>query len=241
MNNDVDSPDSLKNWTAPPLPPREAMEGQFARLEPLCADHHAAQIFAANSEDSDARMWRYLPQEPFASQAAYHRWVKSTEDDPDQMFFAIKNLETGKFCGVLSYLRMQPDAGSIEVGNIAFSPPLQRTRAATEAIVLTARRAFALGYRRFEWKCNAANVPSRRAAMRYGFSYEGIFRQAAVVKGRNRDTAWFAMIDKEFPKIDAAYSTWLDAANFSDDGQQVQRLSDLTASILVAQDPMFTA
>ena len=152
------------------------------------------------------------------------------------MQFAVR-MSDGKIGGTLSLLRINPNAGSIEVGYIVFTPRLQRTREATEAIYLTIKWAFEAGYRRFEWKCNAANLPSRRAAERFGLSYEGIFRQAAVVKGKNRDTAWFAAIDREWPALQAAFETWLDPQNFDETGQQKQKLSELTAQILVARDP----
>jgi RimJ/RimL family protein N-acetyltransferase len=153
------------------------------------------------------------------------------------MFYAIRNEETGLWEGVASYLRITPAAGTIEVGHINLSKPLQRTRAATEAMVCMMRWAFGAGYRRYEWKCDARNLPSRRAAERLGLSYEGVFRQAAVVKGRNRDTAWFAAIDGEWPALEAAFEAWLDPANFDAGGRQRRALSALTAPVLVARDP----
>jgi RimJ/RimL family protein N-acetyltransferase len=159
----------------------------------------------------------------------------ATKDDP--VFFAIHGLQTGRWAGVASYLRITPEAGSIEVGHINLSPELQRTRAATEAMYLMMGRAFEAGYRRYEWKCNALNLGSRRAAQRLGLSYEGVFRQAAVIKGRNRDTAWFAAIDGEWPALKAAFETWLDPANFDDSGRQRRSLAVLTAPTLAARDP----
>jgi RimJ/RimL family protein N-acetyltransferase len=153
----------------------------------------------------------------------------------DPQFHAIIDLATGKVGGVASYLRIDPAAGSIEVGHINFSPRLQRTVAATEAMYLMMKRAFELGYRRYEWKCHALNAPSRAAAQRLGFSYEGIFRQARVDKGRNRDTAWYAAIDADWPALDRAFSSWLDPANFDEIGQQRTSLSSLTDPILVAR------
>ncbi len=150
----------------------------------------------------------------FADEARYADWVRSFEASADPLFYAIRNLETGSWEGVASYLRIAPEAGSIEVGHINFSPALQRTRAATEAMYLMMRWAFEAGYRRYEWKCNALNLGSRRAAERLGLSYEGVFRQAAVVKGRNRDTAWFAAIDAEWPTLKSAFETWLAPENF---------------------------
>jgi RimJ/RimL family protein N-acetyltransferase len=210
------------------------MTGRYARLEPL-APGHADALHVANSA-SDA-IWDYLPYGPFPDPAAYRDWVTAMAGQDDPLFFAIRNLETGRWCGVASYLRIAPEAGSIEVGHINFAPELQHSRAATDAMYLMMAHAFGLGYRRYEWKCNALNVGSRRAAQRLGFSYEGVFRQAAVVKGRNRDTAWFAAIDAEWPRLDAAFAAWLQPSNFDGAGQQRTRLSDLTAPILAARDP----
>lgn len=225
----------VDNWTPPPYPEDIRLKGQYAELEPLSADVHAALLFPAYAGADE--VWDYMPYGPFSSSAKYYRWVRETEDDPSQQFFAIRNLETGAWEGVASYLRIQPQAGSIEVGNINFSPALQRTRAATEAMMLMMQWAFDAGYRRYEWKCNALNRPSRAAAQRFGFSYEGIFRQAIVVKGRNRDTAWFAAIDTEWPALREAFQVWLAPSNFDGDGQQRERLGDLTGLVRVASDP----
>jgi RimJ/RimL family protein N-acetyltransferase len=225
----------VENWAAPPYPDNLRLKGQYSEIEPLTADAHAALLFPAYVGADE--VWDYMPYGPFSSSAKYHRWVRETETDPAQEFFAIRNLETGAWEGVASYLRIQPPAGSIEVGNINFSPALQRTRAATEAMMLMMQWAFDAGYRRYEWKCNALNRPSRAAAQRLGFSYEGVFRQALVVKGRNRDTAWFAAIDKEWPALREAFRVWLDPSNFDSDGQQRERLGDLTGLVRVASDP----
>jgi RimJ/RimL family protein N-acetyltransferase len=158
--------------------------------------------------------------------------LRSVAGKDDPQFHAVLERATGEAVGVASYLRIDPAAGSIEVGHINYSPRLQRTIAATEAMYLMMRRAFQLGYRRYEWKCNALNAPSRAAAQRLGLSYEGVFRQAHVVKGRNRDTAWYAAIDTEWPALDRAFQQWLDPANFDDRGRQRTSLSDLTAPIL---------
>ena len=155
----------------------------------------------------------------------------------DPFFYALRDKASGQVGGVMSYLRITPAAGSIELGHINLSPQIQRTRAATEAMMLMIGWAFEAGYRRFEWKCDALNLPSRRAAQRLGLSYEGIFRQATVVKGRNRDTAWFAAIDKEWPALEAAFETWLSPGNFDADGRQRQSLATLTRPILVTRDP----
>jgi len=202
---------------------------------PLSADKHAALLFREFSGHD--HLFDYLPDGPFASAAQFHRWTRDAEHRDDMLFYAVQDLQTERITGVLSYLRIAPAAGSIEVGNINFSPALQRTRAATEAIYLTMAWAFEAGYRRFEWKCNTLNTPSRRAAQRLGLSYEGVFRQAVVIKGRNRDTAWFAAIDAEWPALKEAYRVWLDPANFDEAGRQIERLSDLTRLVRVADDP----
>jgi RimJ/RimL family protein N-acetyltransferase len=197
------------------------MLGRFARVEPLDPAAHAAALHAANARDVDNGMWAYLPQEPFASESAYRAWADAAAGSADPLFFAIVDLHSGEARGVASYLRLDPENGVIEVGHIAYSPALQRTTAATEAMYLMMRRVFdELGYRRYEWKCNALNAGSRAAAERLGFTYEGTFRQAKVVKGRNRDTAWFSVIDREWPRVKAGFEAWLAPSNFDADGRQ---------------------
>lgn len=228
----------VPDWTPPPRPDRAALQGRFARLERLDADSHAADLHRANSAD-DA-IWDYLPYGPFGSAAAYHRWARESQGQDDPFFYAIRDLETGHLGGVASFLRVTPAAGSIEVGHINLAPELQRSRAATEAMYLMMRWAFEAGYRRYEWKCDALNLASRRAAQRLGFSYEGVFRQATVYKGRNRDTAWFAVIDRDWPGLTTAYEAWLAPSNFDPSGRQIERLSDLTRLVRVADDPGLT-
>ena len=225
----------VPDFTPPPLPPRASLSGRYAMLEPLNAETHAALLY--RSYAGHDHVWDYMPYGPFSSAAQYHRWVRETTASDDPLFYAIRNIETGQWEGVASYLRVTPAAGSIEVGHINFSPALQRTRAATEAMYLMMAWAFDAGYRRYEWKCNALNIGSRRAAQRLGFSYEGVFRQAAVVKGRNRDTAWFAAIDAEWPGLKEAFEAWLSPANFDETGQQRERLGDLTGLVRVSSDP----
>ncbi|MEM8576403.1 MAG: GNAT family protein [Pseudomonadota bacterium] len=227
--------DPVPGWTPPPRPDGGPLTGRRVRLEALDPDRHAALLFRAY-QGSDA-VWDYLPYGPFSSAAQYHRWVRDMAGQPDPLFYAVRNLGSDAYEGVLSLLRINPEAGSIEVGHINFSPALQRTVAATEALYLTMAWAFEAGYRRFEWKCNALNLPSRRAAQRLGLSYEGVFRQATISKGRNRDTAWFAAIDAEWPALQEAYRVWLDPGNFDGAGQQIERLSDLTRLVRVASDP----
>ena len=218
----------LPDWKPPPLPPRESMEGRYCRLERLDPDRHADPLFSALS---DERLWTYLPYGPFTSVEDYRAWMGQKCLGNDPLFFAVVPRSEGKPQGVASYLRIAPVAGSIEVGHILYSPALQRTAAATEAMYLMMKRAFELGYRRYEWKCDALNAPSRAAAQRLGLSFEGIFRQATVYKGHNRDTAWYAAIDGEWPALREALETWLDPGNFDETGRQRARLSDLTSPI----------
>jgi RimJ/RimL family protein N-acetyltransferase len=217
----------VPDWRPPQAPPRSAMTGRYCRVEPLEPDVHAADLFAANALDRDLRGWTYLPYGPFATLAEYRAWMDATCCGRDPLFFAIVDLATGKPVGLASYLRIDPNAGSIEVGSLRFSPLLQRSPASTEAMYLMMQRVFALGYRRYEWKCDSLNAPSRAAAERLGFVFEGIFRQALVYKGRSRDSAWLSVIDSEWPRLDAAFRAWLDPANFDVEGNQRRRLVDL--------------
>lgn len=225
----------VDGWTPPPAPPREPMQGRTCRVEPLDVARHAADIHAADLLDTDGRSWTYLPYGPFHSFDRYVAWATSVAGLADPLFHAIVDLATGHAVGVASYLRIDAASGSIEVGHIHYSPRLQRTVAATEAMYLMMQRGFALGYRRYEWKCDSLNGASRAAAQRLGFSYEGVFRQARVTKGRNRDTAWYAAIDSEWPALDRAFRRWLDPSNFDAEGRQRTSLSALTGPILVAR------
>ena len=225
----------VDGWTPPAWPSLDAMEGRTCRLEPLDLGRHGAGLHHANLLDTQHRNWTYLPYGPFARFEEYAGWLRSVAGKDDPQFHAIVDRTTGEAVGIASYLRIDPAAGSIEVGHINYSPRLQRTIAATEAMYLMMRRAFQLGYRRYEWKCNALNAPSRAAAQRLGLSYEGVFRQARVDKGRNRDTAWYAAIDTEWPALDRAFQRWLDPANFDEQGRQRVSLSALTATILVSR------
>lgn len=225
----------VQDFTPPVRPDGLHMEGRFARLAPLNAAQHAAVLFRHFAVDDS--IWDYIHVGPFASEATFAAWAKEAQTSRDPVFYAIKDVARGEVTGIASFLRIAPEAGSIEVGFITMSPALQRTPAATEAMAMMMGWAFEAGYRRYEWKCDALNAPSRRAAQRLGLSYEGIFRQAVIVKGRNRDTAWFAAIDKEWPALKEAYATWLSPQNFDADGRQKQRLSELTAPIRVASDP----
>ena len=210
----------VPGWSVRPQPPRTAIDGRYCRIEPLSVADHAADLHAANAADTEGRMWTYMGYGPFASAEAYAAWAAPMAGSSDPLFHAIVDHRTGKAAGVAAYLRIDAAVGVIEVGHIALSPALQRTAAATEAMWLLMRRAFELGYRRYEWKCDTLNEPSRRAALRLGFTFEGIFRQATIYKGRNRDTAWYAIVDSDWPRIDAAFRRWLEPANFDAGGRQ---------------------
>jgi RimJ/RimL family protein N-acetyltransferase len=225
----------VRGWTPPLRPDRAAMEGRLVRLEPLDADRHAFDLHTAFS-GHDA-LWDYMPYGPFSSGSAYHRWAREREAGEDPRFFVLRSRDTGAPGGIASYLRITPEAGSIEVGHICISPSMQRGAAATEAMFLMMDWAFRAGYRRYEWKCNALNLASRRAAQRLGFSFEGVFRNHLIVKGRNRDTAWFSVIDSEWPALAEAYAAWLSPSNFDAKGRQRERLSDLTRLVRSASDP----
>jgi RimJ/RimL family protein N-acetyltransferase len=214
----------VPGWNPPPGPRHEVLRGRYCALEPLAASRHAAELHAANSLDRDGRMWTYLFSGPFGSLAEFTAWLAAHEDSQDPLFFTIVDEATGRATGLASYLRIDTTHGVIEVGHLAFSPMLQKTRAATEAMYLMMKHAFELGYRRYEWKCDALNAASRGAAERLGFRFEGIFRQAVVYKGRNRDTAWYSLIDREWPERETAFLAWLDPANFDSDGHQRRRL-----------------
>ena len=227
----------IENWTVPPRPDMAPLRGRYASLEAMDADQHAALLFRAFQGHD--WVWDYMPVGPFASSAQFHKWMRGAAAGDDPLFYVIEDRDTGQLGGFASLMRIKPEGGSIEVGFIAMAPQLQRTRAATEALYLMMAWAFRAGYRRFEWKCDALNRPSRRAAQRLGFSFEGIFRQATVVKGRNRDTAWFAVIDKEWPALSEAFEIWLSPGNFDETGTQREPLSDLTTLVRVASDPLF--
>ncbi|MBO6948354.1 MAG: GNAT family N-acetyltransferase [Rhodospirillales bacterium] len=223
----------LPDWKPSSPPPRTPMQGRTCRLEPLDPAKHATDLHAANISDTEGRIWTYLGYGPFDSEDGYRNWVEKDAMGNDPLFHAIIDLKSGKAVGVASYLRIEPAVGSIEVGHINYSPLLQRTVAATEAMYLMMARVFdELGYRRYEWKCDNANAKSKAAAARLGFTFEGVFRQCTIYKGRNRDTAWFSILDTEWPALKDAFETWLDPNNFDDAGNQKQALSDLTAQAL---------
>jgi RimJ/RimL family protein N-acetyltransferase len=222
----------VPGWKEPPRPPRTTMPGRYCRVEPLDPSRHAEDLYRANSLDPGQRNFTYLMSGPFASLEAYRQWMEASCLGDDPLFHAIIDGASRQAAGVASFMRIDTRNGVIEVGNINYSQLLQRRRAGTEAMYLMMQRAFGLGYRRYEWKCDALNAASRAAAQRLGFSFEGIFRQAVVYKGRNRDTAWYAAIDSEWPALKRAFERWLDPGNFDAEGRQRVRLSDLTGPIL---------
>ncbi|WP_340303628.1 GNAT family N-acetyltransferase [Roseobacter sp. HKCCD7870] len=225
----------LSKYVPPARPEFQQRQGRYARLERLRAHLHADELFRAY--DSAEDLWQFLPYGPFISAAAYDRFLRGFEAGEDPVFYAIRDMARGQVMGVASYLRIAPEKGSIELGHICLGPALQKSPAATEAFFMMMSWAFEAGYRRFEWKCDARNLPSRRAAQRLGLSYEGVFRQDNIVKGKNRDTAWFAAIDAEYPALKEAFTEWLLPQNFDATGRQIERLSDLTGLVRVARDP----
>ena len=216
----------MPGWTERPRPPRTPMTGRLCTVEPLELDRHARQVYGAHSEARDGGNSTYLGFGPFTSFDEYRQTLEAHCLGDDPLFHAIIDHGTGEAVGGAAYMRIEPAVGVIEVGDINFSPRLQRRTAATEAMYLMMRRVFdELGYRRYEWKCDSLNAPSRAAALRLGFQYEGLFRQATVYKGRNRDTAWFSILDKEWLALRTAFEAWLDPANFDAEGRQRKSLA----------------
>jgi RimJ/RimL family protein N-acetyltransferase len=211
-------------------PLRISLQGQYVNVVRLKPAEHGSALWEATRGAANDELWRYLWEGPFAERAAFDAAFKTMEASEDPLYVAIIDKSTGKATGRASYLRMEPKHGCIEVGAILFSPLLQRTRGATEAMYLMMKHAFDdLGYRRYEWKCDARNEPSRRAALRLGFTFEGIFRQHMIIKGQNRDTAWFSLIDGEWPRAKQAFEQWLAPENFGPDGAQKKTLAELRA------------
>ncbi len=224
--------DPLPDWTGAKAPGGETLSGRYCRLEKLDAASHAKDLFDAYGKDTSGALWTYLSDDAPSGFEEFEQRVNTMSTLQDPLYYAIVDRSNGRALGRAAYLRIAPGAGSIEVGSIAYGPQLQRTPAATEAMFLLLQHAFeALGYRRYEWKCDALNEPSRRAAERLGFSYEGLFRQALVYKGRNRDTAWYSIIDRDWPQIRAAFEQWFDPANFDSAGQQKQPLGAFMAGV----------
>lgn len=220
---------AIDNWASPPRPPKSPLVGRYCQVVPLEVSRHAEDLYQTNSLAPDASPWTYLPYGLFESLDRYIAWLEQTCLGDDPLFYAILEEPSQQAVGLASYLRITPAHGVIEIGHIKFSPKLQRTTAATEALMLMISHAFELGYRRCEWKCDALNAKSRAAAERLGFVFEGVFRQAVVYRERSRDTAWYAIIDQDWPALQSVYQAWLDPANFDDNGRQRKRLSALTA------------
>lgn len=217
----------VPGWQGARPPVREPIPGRHCRLEPLDAARHAEALFRAYAADPHGANWTYLPYGPFATLAGYRAWLEEKQASAEECFFTIVDPASGQPVGVAAYLRIAPQTGSIEIGHLSYAPALQRTVASTEAMYRMMARVFDdWGYRRYEWKCDALNAPSRAAATRLGFRFEGVFRQLMVVKGRNRDTAWFSIIDAEWPALRAGFEAWLSPANFDERGHQRRRLQD---------------
>jgi len=222
----------MPGWKGVERPPRSVMTGRYCRVEPIDPARHAEDLYRANALDPSNRNFTYLSVGPFDTFDDYRQWMTSAREGGDPLFHAIIDAGTGKATGIASYMRIDPRNGVIEVGHLNYSPLLQRKPAATDAMYLMMKRAFELGYRRYEWKCDSLNAASRTAAQRLGFSYEGVFRQAGIYKGRSRDTAWYAAIDSEWPELERAFLRWLDSLNFDGEGKQRLSLSELTGPTL---------
>ena len=217
--------EDMSGWTPRQKPGRVVLDGRYVSLEPLDTERHGSQLFSASQVPDADDKFRWLAENPVDDEAAFLTWVKKSEASEDPLYFAVVDKASGKVAGRQTYMRIDTQNGVIEIGNIYWGPLIARKRAATEALYLFMRHAFAdLGYRRFEWKCNNDNEPSKRAALRFGFTFEGVFRQHLIVKGLNRDTAWFSIIDKEWPALEKAYEAWLAPENFDADGQQRRKL-----------------
>jgi RimJ/RimL family protein N-acetyltransferase len=217
----------LSTWTPRPRPQRTPLEGRLVRLEPLDAARHGDGLYAASTAPGAEERFRWLFEYPPADRAAFQPWLEKSAASEDPLFFAVVDRTTGSVLGRQTLMRIDPAFGVIEIGNICWGRDMARRPAATEAFFLFARHVFdELGYRRYEWKCNDRNEPSKRAAERFGFTFEGVFRQHLIVKGENRDTAWFSIIDGEWPALRQAFESWLDPANFDSQGRQLRRLED---------------
>jgi RimJ/RimL family protein N-acetyltransferase len=221
----------VPGWHGAQTPGAVPLAGRYCRIERANVERHADDLYEAYRAAPDSRDWTYLNVGPFETLDAYRDHLTRAAALVDPLHHAVVDLATGKAAGTLALMRIDAANGVAEVGHVTFSQRLQKTRAATEAIFLLMKHAFdGLGYRRFEWKCDALNAPSRAAALRYGFTFEGIFRQAIVYRGRNRDTAWFSIIDSEWPAIREGFTVWLEPSNFDAQGKQVRKLAELIAT-----------
>lgn len=218
----------LADWSARPRPARAPLDGQYVRLEPL-GQEHADELYRAATADGAEDRFRWLPEDPHRDRADFEAWLEKAAASVDPAFFAVIDTKTGRAEGRQALMRIDQAHGVVEIGNIMWGPALQRTRMATEALFLFADHVFKLGYRRFEWKCNDRNGPSKRAALRFGFRPEGVFRQHMVVKGANRDTAWFGMTDEDWQDLRPRYQAWLSPDNFDTHGRQIRRLEECQA------------
>jgi RimJ/RimL family protein N-acetyltransferase len=219
----------MANTQPAKMPARVVLQGRYCRLEPFDAERHSSDLYQASIPADARQRFQYLMERPPAYAEDMRTWITQVTDSTDPLFFAVINEQTGRVEGRQSLLRITPAQQSIEIGNIYWGPAIAGTQVATEANFLFAQYVFeALGYRRYEWKCNALNQPSRRAALRFGFTYEGHFRRAVIVHGRSRDTSWFSMIDEDWPVLKEAYEQWLAPDNFDENGVQKTRLSELT-------------
>ena len=216
----------LPDWKPGQWPSQLVIEGQYCRLERLTPKTHTLDLYEANTINKDDRNWTYLPYGPFQDLQKFSEWIEDMAAQKDPYFYTVIDLATNKAVGIASLMSIFPEKGSIEIGHINFSPLLQKTIAATETLYLLMNYAFELGYRRLEWKCDHLNEPSRLAARRLGFQFEGTFRQATVYKGRTRDTDWFSILDSEWISLKEAFNKWLDAKNFNNK-IQIHSLSDL--------------
>jgi RimJ/RimL family protein N-acetyltransferase len=222
---------ALPDWSGALAPTGESLVGLYCRVERIDVDRHAAELYEAYGDAPDARDWTYLFTGPFATLESYEAYLMSVADLPDPMHYAVIDLASGKAVGTFALMRIDAPNGVVEVGSINYSPRMKRTRISSEVMALLLKHVFEdLGNRRFEWKCDALNAPSRAAALRYGFSFEGIFRQAIVTRGRNRDTAWYSIIDTDYPGLRTAYGHWLKPTNFGRSGQQVTPLGTFTGA-----------
>ena len=219
--------EDMRHWTARERPSAPVIEGRFVRLERLDRDRHAEGLFEASATAEAEQKFRWLPEAPPSDRESFRAWVEKVAESQDPLFYAVIDKASGKVAGRQTLMRIDAANGVIEIGNIYWGPLMAQKAAATEALFLFARHVFDdLGYRRFEWKCNDDNLPSKKAAARFGFTAEGVFRQHLVVKGLNRDTAWFSIIDKEWPALRRAYEGWLSPENFDAEGRQKRRLED---------------
>ncbi|MFD1795303.1 GNAT family N-acetyltransferase [Paracoccus aurantiacus] len=227
----------VENWQPPSPPGPDAIDGRYVRLERLDPAHHAAPVFEVTRDD--AALWDYMSNGPFADAAAM-RVAMEAASLSDVVFYVMQAADTGDTLGYASFMRIDAANGVLEIGNVVIAPAAQRSRAASEGLMAMIAWAFGAGYRRVEWKCNALNAPSRRAARRYGFAFEGMFRDHMIVKGRSRDTAWFAMTADDWAELSTAYDTWLLPQNFDGD-RQITSLSSLTAPVVLRAEKMLSA